>query len=296
MSWYPMTGGATLPAHGSIMKLSPDKTLFPPPPVSDEDLASMMAAGSEPSGDKGLDAWAWKSYSMHAEVAAKMGFAVADLHADRRSRVLVAEWGRSKIVEQPAGKAGYGVAARLVVKTTDFSLRANLSLPLVAAEAESSRAEASASLTVEGYVGPGLTDLVPEFPSFDVESYVRLKDALSEIAKRIDGDHPHIRPRQLWAWVEEEDSPAATDDRMTRSVGTFFALTEIERGRSLTQATGAYADRDDDVARTAIEETYLLLSASGGGNDEIPDERVRARARDLLDGYHAKLKGWFRKD
>ena len=203
----------------------------------------------------------------------------------RKSRVLVAEFSRSKTVMRQDGQWRYGVAARLIVKVSNFELGANMTLPFIAAEAQFNRLEASAALRVEGYVGADAAKQFPNFGAFDVETYVKLMDALSSLKDSIGGDVDNIRPVRLWTWAESAEGASTVDDRLTHAVGTMWALTRIADGATMAEAIANYRDTDDEVAHAAIRETYGYLMPSG---DEAPNAQARARARELLDGYKAK--------
>ena len=114
-----------------------------------------------------------------------------------RTRTVVAEFSRTKTVGQGGRQARWGVAARLVVNVIGVKATTNLTLPFVAAEAQYNRLEASASLKVEGYTGDDLGDVLPAFSAFDVETYVKLLDALTALKARIAEDAEKISPTRL---------------------------------------------------------------------------------------------------
>jgi hypothetical protein len=227
-----------------------------------------------------LATWVWDQYRLETTVAGKLGFSVGSVDASRNGRTLIAEFSRSKTVTSGDTNARVGVAARLIVNVTGIDAKANLTLPFVAAEAQFNRVEAYANLTVDGYIGPDVGDLFPDFTAFDVESYVKLMESLSALRKVIGAHEDLIRPTRLWAWSEPQDD--GPDLRLTQGVATAWALTQIKDGHPREQALAKYRDRDDTVAHSMIESTYaeMLEDAQGAPSDE-----VRARARRLLDGY-----------
>jgi len=227
-----------------------------------------------------LSDWVWDQYHLESGLSGKLGFGVASIEASYNTRTLIAEFSRSKTIAADGTNACFGVAARLIVNVSGLDAKANLTLPFVAAEAQYNRAEASANLRVSGYVGPDLGEKFPEFGTFDVESYVKLMQALSEMREVIGAKEEHIHPTRLWAWAEEE--AGATDRRLTQAVGTLWALTQIEKGHPRSEALAKYRDHDDTVAKGAIEHTYADMLR----DDEMnPSQESRARARRLLDGY-----------
>ena len=227
-----------------------------------------------------LDEWVWTQYNLESGLSGKLGFSLASIEASYNTRTLVAEFSRSKtIAANGKNNACFGVSARLIVNVSGLDAKATLTLPLVAAEAQLNRAEATANLRVLGYVGPDLGKQFPEFDSFDMESYVKLRQSLSELREVIGAKAEHIRPTRLWAWAEEDD----TDRRLTEAVGTLWAMTQIADGHTREEALGSYRQPDDKVAKGAIEQTYTELFRGGGKGK--PSKEIRVRARGLLDGY-----------
>jgi hypothetical protein len=227
-----------------------------------------------------LSDWSWDQYHLESGLSGKLGFGVASIEASYNTRTLIAEFSRSKTIAADGTNACFGVAARLIVNVSGLDATANLTLPFVAAEAQYNRAEASANLRVSGYVGPEAGKMFPEFGTFDIESYVKLMQSLSEMREVIGAKEEHIRPTRLWAWAEEE--AGTTDRRLTEAVGTLWAMTQIEKGHPRAEALVKYRDHDDTLAKGAIEQTYAEMLR----DDEVtPSQESRARARRLLDGY-----------
>jgi hypothetical protein len=227
-----------------------------------------------------LSDWVWDQYHLESGLSGKLGFGVASIEASYNTQTLIAEFSRSKTIATDGTNACFGVAARLIVNVSDLDAKANLTLPFVAAEAQFNRAKASANLRVSGYVGPDLGEKFPEFGTFDIESYVKLMQSLSEMREVIGAKKEHISPTRLWAWAEEEED--ATDRRLTEAVGTLWALTEIADGHRRAEALGSYRQQDDTVAKAAIDQVYKEML---NGDEGRPSKEARARARRLLDGY-----------
>ncbi|WP_433384496.1 hypothetical protein ACQPZX_23905 [Actinoplanes sp. CA-142083] len=274
MPWYPIAAEASIKEE--TLDVAPVRlTVAPVPNLADADVPKAAD----------LDLWTWDQYELKSDVAAKLGLTVGGSgNATYKSRVLVAEFSRSKSIMRPEGQLRYGTAARLIVKVSNFEAGANLTLPFIAAEAQFNRLEASAALRIEGYVGASAAKQLPKFGSFDVESYVKLMDALNALTESIGADVDNIRPVRLWTWAEADDSGKAVDDRLTSAVGTMWALTQIAEGKPVAEALARYRDEDDTVAQDAIQATYNHIVNS----DEAPGGQARARAKELLDGYKAR--------
>jgi hypothetical protein len=54
-------------------------------------------------------------------------------------------------------------------------------------------AEASSRLTVDGYTGD-ISDPMPSWQSFNVDTYAKYVESVSALAKQIFHDHAHMRP------------------------------------------------------------------------------------------------------
>lgn len=265
--WFPST--ATTDLEESVAEVGHVQLLGPP-------------GDSGPPEPNELDTWQWDQHRLESDVAAKLGFGIASTEAGVRTRTLVAEFSRTKTVGEGRRQARWGVAARLVVTVIGVKADANLTLPFVAAEAQFNRVEASASLKVEGYAGDDLGEVLPAFSAFDVETYVKLLDALTTLKGMIAKDPGKISPTRLWVWAEEREG---ADTKLSRAVAVAWALTRMGEGDRLERALADYRDQDDPVARDAIEDTYRDLNVSP---EQDPGDAVRERARVLLDRYQLK--------
>jgi hypothetical protein len=277
MSWQPVAAGEI----SEEVESPPNGNTLLPPPVP--------AGGDVPAAEE-LDTWNWERHELSWSLATKLGFALAEGKVEHASKVIVAEWSRSRTVARPEGKARYGVAARLIVRVKNLGADANLNLPFIAAEAQFGRLEASASVRVEGYVGPEPAESFSAFESFNVESYVRLNDAFTKLTSLIGSNAAAIRPTQLWTWVEPQSAVPDVSDRLAGAVGTTYALAQIAGGVTLQQAVAGYQDTTDDAAHAAIRDTYAALV--DGPSDGQPQDEACDEAKRMLDGYRLKAS-WF---
>ncbi len=241
---------------------------------------------TEPPPVEKLGTWRWQQSEMSSTLAVKLGFAIGGISAGYQSRTLIAEFSRSATVEQEEGGRGrYGVAARLVVGATSVDAKAQLSIPLLAAEGSLGRSQASVSLTVNGYVGDELAKLLPtDIQTLNVDTYSSLTTSMNEIVTLIGSDKANIQPELLGIEVVDK-GPVDVDTDLTRAVGITYALTRLKDGRTLEEALEAYYDKDDEVAQSAIHHVYEVLVAEG---DDDGHGVARARASDLLDNYIIK--------
>jgi hypothetical protein len=249
-------------------------------------VKSKKQTAARPKVDE-LGGWRWQQTEMSSNLALKLGFAVGSVSASAQSRTLLAEFSRSASVEVEDGLAQYGAAARLVVGVTSFEAKGTLTIPVLAAEAQLGRSQASVSLTVNGYVGDGLAELLPTgILTLNVDTYSSLTTSISEIVKLIGSDRENIRPELLWVEAEDE-GPAKVEDELTRSVGTAYALNQIKNRKTVDSAVDGYEDKDDLIALEAIRHVYSILLP-----EDDPERAAEAseRAERLLDHYVIKRR------
>jgi hypothetical protein len=236
-----------------------------------------------------LGAWRWQQTEMSSNLAVKLGFAVGSVSASTQSRTLIAEFSRSATVEVEGAHAQYGVAARLVVGVTSFEAKGALTIPVLAAEAQLGRSQASVNLTVTGYVGDGLAELLPtDILTLNVDTYSSLTTSISNIVKLIGSDRENVRPELLWVEAEDE-GPAKIEDELTRAVGAAYALSQIRDSETLDEALNAYEDKDDLIAQEAIRHVYADLLPN---DDQEKAAEASERATRLLDDYVVKRRTW----
>ena len=108
----------------------------------------------------------------------------------------------------------YGVAIRVLLEIYSAELEGDLTLPVVAAKAELGAVSASAQLLVYGYTG-NLTQELPSWQSFDVNSYADYLKSVSDLRSQVLKDTANIKPVLLsstLAWklgLPEEGAPRA---------------------------------------------------------------------------------------
>jgi hypothetical protein len=230
---------------------------------------------------------------MSTDFAAKLGFSVGSLSASGRLRTLIAEFSNTVTVEDEEGRsARYGVAARLVVGATSFEGKAALSIPMLAAEAQLGRTQASVSMTVNGYNSDKLAQHLPtDIQTLNVDTYSALTTKMSEVVTLIGSDRENIQPMLLWVQADDE-GPAAVEGELTRGVAMAYALTQLKKHKSLDESLSDYHDTDDTAAQEAIRHVYGALL----GDDESSADRLdeaAAKADRLLDRYVVRGGGLF---
>jgi hypothetical protein len=230
-----------------------------------------------------LDTWQWEQYTLSWNLAAKLGFAFGSVGGGYQSRVLVAEFSRSKTIETDGSdhtpRARFGVAARLVVHVRQVRADLQLTLPVIAAESQINNLEARANMTIEGYIAPDAGKIFPPFGSFDVESYVKMLEALTA-AKEIIGEDPaKIQPVPLW-----RSASRASEVDLTTGLAVAWALTRIVKGDNLIEAQDGFAERDNPAVRETVAEVYSQLCGEQPSGSS-PAEEARKRAHEALGRY-----------
>lgn len=157
-----------------------------------------LEAGSAPPVDE-LNRFVWRDYWKEAESSGSLEVGVFKGSGSGKRVVIVRDFYRGKEVQgADQSVTTWGVAVRLTVGVSQYSGSATLSLPVVAAEAQLRRAEATCQLDVVGYTGqsPKFHEIVKNHPvgDFTVESYARLMQAANDIAAIIMEDEGHVQP------------------------------------------------------------------------------------------------------
>jgi hypothetical protein len=243
---------------------------------------SLEAECTSPPAASELSDWEQQFYSLDANLAAKVGFALGSVSASARQRVLISEFSRSAPCSTEDGlELHYGVALRLIVHVANFEAGANLTLPWVAAQAQVQKAETWSKLSVTGYVGD-LGPLLPPIKAFTVDNYIDLMQKVSAIQAKVASDTGNIRPRKL-----RVVDPSAEGQEQKWAVGAVWALTQIADGRSCRRAHEEFPDREATTALGAIEDVYRSFGF-GSCDDTTPSGEAQDLARKRLRG--TKLK------
>jgi hypothetical protein len=176
-----------------------------------------------------------------------------------RRLVVVEDFYRGKYCTAPSGeRLLYGAAVRLRVGISEIKAEMKLTLPFIAASAEVGSARAFYHLSVKGYTGPNIAELIPEPGDFNVETYVGLMDKITKIQKLLTSDTANIKPVRLAIDVPDTDAAFV----LRSSVGTTWALSQIADGKNLNDALQAYDWSDE--ASAAITATYRKLDIADG--------------------------------
>lgn len=235
----------------------------PPPPVN------RLCAGQS------------ENYILDMNLAAKLGFSVADTEATAKHQVLVHGTIRYADVR---GKNGhvfrYGWALRAVIVATGEGLDADLTLPALAASVQFSRAQASCNLQVHGYNG---NYDMPSWNSFDVESYSQYQTQVAALEKQIEEDDQNVSPELLQVSVSNVLPGEAG------SVAVVYALSAIAHKRSLESALEEYPG-DQATARNIISQVYD--ARIGTGTRGHPDETAAKAAHNAIYGMTLVKHVW----
>ena len=134
-----------------------------------------------------------ESYQLEASFAAKLGFPVATMSTDDKLKVMLYGLTRYRDVVHQKHTYRYGVAIRVLLEIYNDEVDGDLTLPAVAAKAQLGVVSASAQLLLYGYTGD-LSDTLPNWQSFDVNSYADYLKSVSALQVKVFGDPSKMRP------------------------------------------------------------------------------------------------------
>jgi hypothetical protein len=282
MAWLPVN---TTHPYATVRRTQDGAELVLPAAGQDQQIQPPQA------GD--LDSWQQHIYELDLETAGKLGFGIGSVQSDKRRRVLVLEFSRSKDLMPPGAKQPhrYGTAVRLVVQVSKYDLDANLALPAVAAQAQLGHLQASSELIVLGYVGSDLAQLIPSFSTLDVETYAELMKSVTAIQQKIGGDSDNIRPVPLA--VLDQDGHDASTSAFAHAVAVTWALSQIAEAKPLNEARAHFPAIDVAPPVHDIEHTYRQMAGSELPDDAEPPAAAREKARGILGRLRLGSHGMF---
>lgn len=192
-------------------------------------------------------------YESDATFAGTLAQGLFSASASGRRIVVVEDYYRGKYCTAPTGvRLLYGVGVRLRIGVSNIKGDVKLTLPFIAASAEVGAATAQYHLSVKGYTGTDISDLIPQPGDFNVESYVGLIEKIGKIQQLITKEIDKVTPVRLG--IELAIDPEAV---LRSGVGTAWALSQISDGRSLADALKAYSWTPE--ASAAISAVYANL-------------------------------------
>ena len=227
-----------------------------------------------------LSNWDQEVYSLDVSAATSLGFPVGNLSASYKRQALLFGSSRWRDVEKNGHSYRFGVALRGIVVISDIKGSGALTLPVVAAKVELEGARATAQLMVRGYKGSKLSDALPGWQTFGVDSYSQYMKSVSDIQKLVLDDEPSIVPELLATTAISHATVSAA-----ASVGTVYGLHAIAEDATLNHAIGKCNTSDDGVI-AGLRAVY----ASRMGSDEKAeptDDQKKAAAEELF-GLHLR--------
>lgn len=154
-----------------------------------------------------------ESYQLDASLAAALGFPVATMSTDDKLNVMLYGLTRYRDVVHKRHTYRYGVAIRVLLEIYDDQVGGDLTLPVIAAKAQLGVVSASAQLLLYGYTGD-LSDTLPNWQSFDVNSYADYLKSVSALQGRVFGDPSKMRPVLLSSTLASTLRPAKGTTRV----------------------------------------------------------------------------------
>jgi|SRR5208337_179109 len=220
-----------------------------------------------------------RSYDMSITAAADAQIPVAGSASGRFSRrVIVLERAAFNKIPAPTPKDSekhYGYALRLCVTVSRWEATTKVSLPFLAASAQLGTIDAEWILQVIGLAGAAIDNATAPPTELNVETFVIAKQSLEKLVAAIRDPTTTFMPK-LIAEIRPRD---AVNDQLRASIGRSYALSCLERGRTLAEAQ----HRLDSLDAPMQDALVSIYAEFGNLTDpaQEPTSEVRRRASEL---------------
>jgi hypothetical protein len=232
-----------------------------------------------------------RSYDMSITAAADAQIPVAGSASGRLSRrVIVLERAAFSKIPAPTPKDSekhYGYAIRLCVTVSRWEVTTKVSLPFLAASAQLGTIDAEWILQVIGLAGAAIENATAPPTELNVETFVIAKQSLEKLVGAIRDSTTTFMPK-LIAEIRPRD---AVNDELRTSVGRSYALSCLERGRTLAEAQ----DRLDSLDAPMQDALVSIYAEVGNLTNpaEKPAAEVRRRAAELCGKLKTDTPGFW---
>ncbi len=169
----------------------------------------------------------------------------------------------------------YGYAIRLCVTVNRWQADTKVSLPFLAASAQLGTIEAQWILQVIGLNGKEIDASILPPTELNVDTFVIAKQSLEKIISALNDPSTRFLARL----IAEIHPPDAEQMELRASVARAYALSSIERGRSLTEAKN-HLGSDDGTVQDALATVYEKFGGLANPAD-TPSPEVRRKAAQI---------------
>lgn len=220
---------------------------------------------------------------LSSAAAAKLGLPFGSASGSATEMILVRDWSRSTqcLATDTTTIVIYGQAIRTVIKIQNYDAKGDLSLAAVAANATISKKSSQVSVQVIGFSSPKMNEAIAGIASkeLNVDTYGDFTRVESTLISLADANDTTQSVQRLGV------SPDVVDSTYREWVATAFALFQIKKGRSCTQAKGDFPAPADPSA-LAVESTYNQIV--GSCSADAPKQLHKLRAEQVLLGLEIK--------
>ncbi len=231
---------------------------------------------SAPTSLNDLDETLNRAYDLTVSAASELQIPVAGSASGGFSRrVIVLERAAFKKVVSGEIERQYGYAIRLCVTVNRWQADTKVSLPFLAASAQLGTIEAQWILQIIGISGKEIDAAILPPTELNVDTFVIAKQSLEKIINALHNPSTKFQAKL----IAEFHPPDAEQRELRASIARAYALSSIERGRSLQEAKD-HLGSDDDVVQDALMTVYEKFGGLANVS-EAPSAEVRRKAAQI---------------
>jgi hypothetical protein len=246
------------------------------PAGSTDELTPFLADDSIPSKLDDLDETNNRAYDLTVSAAAALQIPVAgSASGGFNRRVIVLERAAFHKIVSSDVERQYGYAIRLCVTVNRWQADTKVSLPFLAASAQLGTIEAQWILQVIGLSGKEIDAAILPPTELNVDTFVIAKQSLEKIISALRDPSTKFQARL----IAEIYPPDVEERELRASVARAYALSSIERGRSLSEAKN-HLGSDDSIVQDALATVYEKFGGLASPGD-TPSSEVRRKAAQI---------------
>jgi hypothetical protein len=275
---------------GGYALLPGDPTTPPPYPEARSFIRKVVRGQIEvPKSLKDLDSGEIVStYQFSVDMALALELPIGSTEAKFARKIFIQEYSNFREITDNDQKLRYGIAIRWIANIKMLDVKANISsMPFVAASAQFGHVEASARFQVVGISSHKITQLMPNPANLDLESYVEMKNALTEIKKLIWDSETKVTPQPLAVFGEISERE---EEKYEEAIAVAYTLNCIREGKKLLD-TLRLTDDKSDLFKNVAQSIYHDITKNSEINVK-PSEESRKEAERLLYGFSVKHRRW----
>lgn len=225
-----------------------------------------------------------RSYDLSITAAADMSIPVIGSAGGAvNRRIVVLEQTAYREIKENETRVHYGYAVRFCVTVSRWDANLKLSLPFLAASAEIGSIEAQWTLQILGLAGRKIQESLLPPTELNVEKFVLAKQSLEKIIAAIQDPGTIFRAEVIRRIEPDEQRLRAQRIGVVQT----YALSCIERGRSLSESARRAGYDADFIAMEALRDIYRGTGIQDA--NAKPGEEARRKAHEILSGVKADV-------